>query len=354
MNTPSFTLLEIAEICDGRFVGSAEDGAHRVSRVAPIQTAEADSVTWLVSSKHRNWLKDCNAGAVIGDAGTVAHHPRGIVCNDPELALAKLLKVLRVSPSAPEPGIHPSAFVDPSAVLGKDVAIGPGCVVKSDASIGDGSILHAGVTIGAQTQVGCRNIFYDGVIILDRIEIGNDVIIHAGAVIGTDGFGYVFRDGRHIKLEHLGTVVIEDEVEIGANSCIDRGKVGATRIGRGVKIDNLVMVAHNVQIGPLSILAAQVGVAGSTVLGQGVMLAGQSGVTDNVVVGDGARVGGGGGVAGNLKPGADVWGTPARDHREYLRELVKLKSLDKMKQRIADLEARLAEIEQLTNENAEG
>ncbi|WP_296809943.1 UDP-3-O-(3-hydroxymyristoyl)glucosamine N-acyltransferase [Thiocapsa sp.] len=255
------------------------------------------------------------------------------------------------APATESQGIHPSASVHPTADLGKDVELGPGVVVDADARIGSGSRIGAGSYLGTGVQVGTDCAIGVNVSILRDSTLGDRCVLHPGVRIGGDGFGFRWDGTAHRKIPQLGRVVIEDDVEIGCNSCVDRATLGMTRIGRGTKIDNLVQVAHNVDIGPHSILVSQSGVAGSSKLGQGVVVAGQVAISDHVTVGDGARIGGQAGVVKDVPAGVAVFGTPARPVKQALREsaaLIRLpallKQVERQQQTIDRLERCLADL----------
>jgi len=235
-------------------------------------------------------------------------------------------------------GVHPTAVVAPDAQMGQKVAVGPHAVVEAGVVVGDRTTILAGVTVGPRVRIGADCLFYPAVTIYPDTVLGDRVVVHSGTVIGSDGFGYATEDGTHLKIPHIGRVVIEDDVEIGANVTVDRATLGETRIGRGTKIDNLVQIAHNVSIGEHAILIAQVGISGSVTIGAGAILAGQSGATDHVTIGAGARVIGQSGVSKDIPPGATVSGTFARDHREELR-------IQAMVRRLPELLARLEALE---------
>ncbi|MCC7351989.1 MAG: UDP-3-O-(3-hydroxymyristoyl)glucosamine N-acyltransferase [Phycisphaerales bacterium] len=250
-----------------------------------------------------------------------------LVVEDADLAMAQVLERFAPPVPRPAPGVDRSARIDPSAVLGNDIAIGPNVVVGAGSRLGDGCILHAGVYIGQDVMLGDGCEFFPGVIVRERITIGNRVIIHAGSVLGTDGFGYRWDGHRHVKIPQIGTIIIEDEVEIGSCVCIDRAKFSTTRIGFGTKIDNLVQIGHNVVVGPHCIIVGQAGLAGSAKLGTGVVLGGQTAVRDHVTIGDAAMAAACAAIADDVEPKAVVSGMPALPHRQSLREQAALRRL---------------------------
>jgi UDP-3-O-[3-hydroxymyristoyl] glucosamine N-acyltransferase len=275
----------------------------------------------------RTVLRVANAYLAFAKLSTVFHPPAGAI---PGIA--------------PEAVVHPSARVHPTAQVMPLVSIGPG------AEIGARTILHPGAQIAEGVRIGDDCVVYANVAIRERCVVGHRVILQPGCVIGSDGFGFAFdpegegKGPRHYKVPQSGTVVVEDDVEIGANTCIDRATLGVTRIGRGVKIDNLVQVAHNVDVGPLSLLVAQVGIAGSTKLGMGVVLAGQVGVVGHAEIGDGARIGAQSGVIGDVPAGEQLAGTPARPIAEWLKGQAGLPHLADMRR---ELRALRREVERL-------
>ncbi len=330
----SFPLAEIAKWVGGVVRG---DAARRISGVSGIQEADETRITWIAHDKYASLLRASRAGAVVvGEQFGETPMPAILVAN-PTLAMATILE--RFAPPVPRPaeGVHPAAYVAPTARLGRDVAIGPNAVVADGARIGDRTVLHAGSFVGADTVIGRDCELWPGVVVRERCVIGNQVTIHPNTTIGADGFGYVFADGRHVKIPQVGTVEIEDEVEIGANCAVDRAKFGVTRIGCGTKIDNLVQVAHNVQIGPHCLIVAQCGIAGSARLGRGVVLGGQVGVRDHIVLHDGAQSAACACISKDVPSGTTVIGVPAVEQEQFIRERAKLRRLPQLAEQVKEL-----------------
>jgi UDP-3-O-[3-hydroxymyristoyl] glucosamine N-acyltransferase len=250
------------------------------------------------------------------------------------------------SPPVPRPpvGRHHTAIVAPSSSVGEGVRIGPNVVIGDDARIGKNCVFHAGVYIGSDVTIGDDCEFFPNVVVRERITIGSRVIIHAGAILGSDGFGYRWNGKQHVKIPQVGTIIIEDDVEIGSAVCVDRAKMGTTRVGKGTKIDNLAQVAHNVNIGPHCIITGQVGLAGSVTLGAGVVLGGQCAVRDHVKLGDAAAVAACSGVAEDVDPKTMVSGLPALPHRQTLREQAALRRLPDLVVQVRKLQEQLDEL----------
>jgi len=340
-----FSVRELAEAIGGRIASPSEVADRVIRSVAGLQEAGPEAISWVSSEKHARFLPACRAAAIVGTDKLLGAHPNGILVADPERAIGLILERFHIRMEPPPPGIHPTAVVDPSAIIARSARIGAHCVVKAAASIGENTIIHEGVSVGRAVRIGGDCQIFPRCVIYDRCSLGDRVILHAGVVVGADGFGYIFREGRHIRLPHIGTVEIEDDVEIGPNTVVDRGKVGATRIGRGSKIDALVMIAHNVQIGPLCILVAQCGISGSVRLGTGVILAGQAGLSDGLTLADGVKVAAQTGVMSDVEAGKIIHGTPAQEAGEYFRCVARFRKLPQLFEEFAELSRRVEKLE---------
>jgi UDP-3-O-[3-hydroxymyristoyl] glucosamine N-acyltransferase len=314
----TLTAAAIAKAVGGRLMGN---GSVEVSAIAPLDRAGPEDVSFFASSKYAALFAATRAGVVLvapelADAGDRV--PALIVVAKPHEALLALLPSL-YAPAPREPGVHPTATIGRGAQIGSGVTIGPFAVIGNGARIGDRTWLESHVSVGAGVEIGTDCHLRPAVTLYEGARLGNRVHLHAGVRIASDGFGYVFRNGAHEKIPHVGRCLIEDDVEIGANTTIDRGSIDDTVIGAGTKIDNLVHVGHNVRIGRLCLLMAQVGIAGSTRIGDGVIFAGQAGIGGHINIGDGARIAGQAGVFGDVPAGESWSGYPARPHKESLR-----------------------------------
>jgi UDP-3-O-[3-hydroxymyristoyl] glucosamine N-acyltransferase len=308
----------IARLVGGELRG---DAGVRVSSVAPLDRAGASDLTFLATARYAPLFARTQAGAALvspelaDERGDVRAR---IVVARPHEAMLRVLPELYVSPPR-RPGVHASAVIGRGASVGRGASIGAHVVIGSGVTIGDRVTIDAGCVIGEGVHIGDDSQLFANVTVYPRAQVGCRVLIHAGARIGSDGFGYVFHDGAHQKIPHVGRCMIGDDVEIGANTTIDRGSIDDTVIGPGTKIDNLVQVGHNVRIGALCLIMAQVGIAGSTHVEDGVILAGQVGLSGHLTVGKGARIGARAGVFGDV-PAGETWsGYPARPHKEALR-----------------------------------
>ncbi len=336
------TAQEIAEKIGGRVVG---DGSVEITGMAGLEDAGAGDITFLSSGRYVSKARDSRAAAVVADEKSdISVSCTVIRVPDPDRGFA-LVAGLLFPEEEFEPGVHATAIISEDVCLGAGVSIGPYCVIGRGCLIGEGTVIEAGSYVGCQSRLGesCR--IHPGVGIREKVEIGDRAIIHCGAVIGSDGFGYYREDGKWSKIPQVGKVQIGDDVEIGANVTIDRARVGATRIGNGVKIDNIVQIAHNVKIGDNTAMAALVGISGSAALGSNVQLAGQSGVAGHLKVGDNSVVFGKAGVTKDVPDGSFVSGFPAEDHRKQMKLQGEYRRLLKRRDRIRCLEERVKELE---------
>jgi UDP-3-O-[3-hydroxymyristoyl] glucosamine N-acyltransferase len=336
------TVAELAERLGCRLEG---DGSLEIRRVAAIEQAGEGDVTFFANPKYASALRRTRASAVIlGDDAPAA--PCAMLRTSyPYLAFANALTFF-VSSAHPAPGVDQLSAVAPDSILGEHVSIGPFAAIGHGARIGNRTVIYPNVCIGDGTIVGDDCVIHSHVAVRERIVIGNRVIIQNGAVIGGDGYGFVRRpDGTHQKIPQTSSVVIEDDVEIGANATIDRPAVGETRISAGAKIDNLVQIGHGVTVGKNALLAAQVGIAGSTVVGENVVLGGQVGVAGHVTIGKGASAVGQSGITNSVPEGAFVSGYPAIDNREWLKSSAIFRKLPALRKKIAELEQRILELE---------
>jgi UDP-3-O-[3-hydroxymyristoyl] glucosamine N-acyltransferase len=330
------TAAAIAEAVGGRVVG---DPLVSVSGIASLDRASSTDLSFLGLAKYAPLFRESLAGVVLVSPeleetpGTVRAR---IVVEKPQEALLSLLPRFHRLPPA-VPGVHATAVIGRGVQLGQLVSVGPYAVIGDGARIGDSTVIGPHCVIGAGVEVGARVHLYPSVTLYSGTRIGDRVAIHAGARIGSDGFGYVQRDGQHLKIPHVGRCVIEDDVEIGANTTIDRGSIDDTVIGAGTKIDNLVQIAHNVRIGRVCLIMAQVGIAGSVRVEDGCMLLGQVGVSGHHTIGAGARLAAQAGVFGDIPPGETWSGYPARPHKEALRAQAALFKLPALLRRIERL-----------------
>ncbi len=331
------TLIRVAELVDGRLEG---DGTVLVEGVAPLDEAGPSHMGFLAIKRYARLLGTCQAGSFLVSADMEALLPAGsprVVVAEPYPALRSLLAHFYPERAAPAE-IHPTAAIGRGVRIGEGVRIEPYAVIEDDVSIGDGSRIGAHCVVGARTTVGARCRLHPHVVVYHESVIGSDVILHAGARVGSDGFGYTLVDGSHRKMPQVGRAVIENGVEIGANATVDRGSLGDTVVGQGVKIDNLVQVAHNVKVGAASLLAALVGIAGSTRIGKGVWMGGRVSATNHLEIGDGARVTFGSTLMRDVAAGETMSGYPARPHREQMHKQAHLGRLPKLLDRVERLE----------------
>jgi len=336
------TLKEVVEIIGGEIVGNPDVV---ITGVCGIKEAKPGDLTFIANPKYLCLMNHTQASAII-TYKEVKDAPKPIIrTENPSLAFAKMVSLSAPNEVKRLQGIHPSAVLGNNVELGEDVAIQAYVVIEDDVKIGNGTIIYAGVYIGHHTKIGSDTIIYPNVSIRERITIGSRVIIHSGSVIGSDGFGFATVKGIHQKIPQIGTVVIEDDVEIGSNVTIDRARFDKTVIKQGTKIDNLVQIAHNVVVGENSIIVAQVGISGSTNIGKDVTLAGQAGIAGHITIGDNAIVAAKAGVTKNVAPNSCVSGYPAKPHSLAKRINACIQRLPKLFKTIVSLEKRIEELE---------
>ena len=338
---PTKTLKELADFLGGAVQG---DENHQITGLAPLETAGPDKISFLANPKYAPKVAETRAGAVLMAPGNESHGRNIIEVADPYLSFAKLLTLFYVQPH-PVLGIMPEASLGSNVTLGDGVSIYPGAVVGSNVIIGDRCVIHPGAVIYSGATIGNDTLIHANAVIRERCRIGNRCVIQPGAVIGSDGFGYA-PDGRgYYRIPQIGIVILEDDVEIGANTCIDRAAIETTLIKKGTKLDNLVQVAHNCQIGENCMIVSQVGISGSTKIGNHVTLAGQVGVAGHLSIGDNVMVGAQSGVPSTLPPNAGYSGTPAIPHKEWLRSMAVIPRLPELKKTVTALEKRIAQLE---------
>jgi UDP-3-O-[3-hydroxymyristoyl] glucosamine N-acyltransferase len=332
-------LIRLAEQVEGELTG---DGSLEIRSVASLSDAGREDLSFLTDLRYVSLLSTSSAGAIlVGRDFEGASNATLVVVDDVSEALEKVLELFAPEEERPRPGVDATVMVSETARLGKDVAIGPYVQIGAGVEIAEGSVIGPGCVIGRNVRIGQNCRLIANVVIQQGCLLGDRVVINANTTIGADGFGYRLVQGRHRKITHIGTVQIQDDVEIGANTCIDRAKMGKTLIGRGTKIDNLVQIAHNVQVGEHCILAGQSGFGGSAQLGSYVVLGAQSGVADHIKVGDGVMAGGRAGITKHTPAGQTVAGFPAREFHQYFRDLAQIKKIGKLEKELKQLKEQL-------------
>jgi len=340
----SVSAKQLAELVGGKLLG---DETKMVSGVSSLKDATPDQVSFVGNKKYQSQLETTKAQVVLVCEDLEDEPLNGrtfIVCESVDLAFSKVIMVF--APEAPKypAGVHPSAVIASSAVIGANVHVGPCAVIAEQVVIGDNTVIGAGSYVGQESKIGANCFISPNVTVMHRCYIGNRVILHPGVVVGGDGFGFVPGPRGIIKIPQIGIVQIDDDVEIGANTTLDRARFGKTWIKQGVKIDNQVMIAHNVVVGEWSILVAQCGIAGSAELGRGVTLAAKSGVNGHITLGDGVQVAGTSGVVKSLPAGAIALGTPAESQREFMTRWTLPKKVEKLTKKIEELENELKKL----------
>jgi UDP-3-O-[3-hydroxymyristoyl] glucosamine N-acyltransferase len=338
------SLKELADLVGGELAGSPE---LQILGAADIADAEDGDIVFAETPKLLDEAVRSKASAIIAFLGARDSGKAMVTVENPRYAFAQVLSSF--SPvEKRETGIHPTSIISPDAVIGENVSIGANVHVGQNTIIGRNVCIYPLVYIGDNVRLGDDCVLYPSVTILHDVTAGDRVVVHSGTVIGSDGFGYTKVGREHCKIPQIGSVVIGDDVEIGANVTIDKARTGKTEIGRGTKIDNLVHIAHNVMIGEDCILIAQVGISGSVRIGDRVILAGQAGVKDHLSVGDDAIVCARAGIIGNIQPGEFVSGYPARDHREQMRVQAAQQKLPALLRTIKEMEKRIKDLEDRT------
>ncbi len=345
-----FTIHELAEQLGAALVGAPAGRESRIDGIMPIEAAGQSDVTFVTDAKHQAALAKSRAAAVIVAKPIDGLPMPQLQVKDVNAALIATLTVFAPKLKPASEGVDASARIGSGVQLGSGVSVGPFVVIDDGVQIGANTTIAPGCQIGQNTRIGSDCRLDANVVVYHSCVLGNHVIIQANSTIGSVGFGYAFIDGAHRLIPHNGGVILEDFVEIGANSCVDRAKFGNTIVGAGTKIDNLVQVAHNVVIGKCCLIAAQAGVAGSSRLGDGVVLAGQVGLADNIEIGAGTMIGAQAGVMSNVGPGEKLAWTPALDVREAVRVVAHVLRLPKLSQELKRLTAKVDKLEASEND----
>ncbi len=334
----TFGLGELAERVGARVVG---DAARRVRGIATLARAEAEDLSFFTNPRYRQQAGASRAGALLVPAGSELAGRDLLVHDQPYYALALLLDLLHPRPT-PAPGVHATAVVGSGCAVDPTATVGALAVLGDRVTVGAGAVIAPLAVVGSDAVVGAGSVIHSHAVLYEGTWVGERCVVHSGVVVGSDGFGFATHRGRHVKVPQVGRVVIEDEVEIGANTTIDRAMLDETRIGAGSKIDNLVQVGHNVRLGKGCLLVAQVGISGSTVLGDYVVIGGQSGASGHLTLGDGVRVAAKSAVFKDAAAGEQLAGIPAVAAGRWRRQQATLGKLDELRRRVAALEKRLS------------
>ncbi|MDD3004147.1 UDP-3-O-(3-hydroxymyristoyl)glucosamine N-acyltransferase [Flavobacterium sp.] len=330
MSVKSYSLEEINQIIDGSIIGST---THHIVAPQQLEYANVNEITFIGNKKYENlWGQSKASIAIVNqDIGIEPGDNRAFIkVNNADLALCKILEVFAGNPPVFNPKIHPSAVIDATAIIEENAEIGANVYIGPHVKIGKNTRIYANVSIFDESSVGDRSTIWSGTVIRERCHLGTDCIIHPNATIGADGFGFRPCPEKGLaKIPQIGNVIIGNHVEIGANTCVDRGKFSSTLIGDGCKIDNLVQIGHNSKLGKFCIMAGNSGLAGSVTLGNGVIIGGSASIKDHVTIGDGATIGAGSGVTGDVEPGKTMLGYPAVEARDALKQWAILKRLVK-------------------------
>lgn len=340
-----YTIEKLSKVCQATIVGGNPEEV--ITSVASITHAKPHQITQFTDKRYVKYLAACEGSAcVVGESMPIPEVPPTmslLVCNDPEIAFIDIAQLLHPPKARPQ-GIDLDARISAGVEVGNNVSVGPFAVIEEGSSIGDNTDIRSGVCIGRNVTIGENCTIYPYVVLYDDVKIGDNVIVHSGAIIGAEGFGYKRRDDRLIKMPQIGAVVIEDHVEIGANTCVDRGAYGDTYISAGTKIDNLVQIGHNDRIGKNVIICGQAGISGSCTIGDNATLAGNAGVADHVNIGNNAIVLARSGVSNDVEANHIVFGTPAKDRKLAWREISSLSKIPDLMKRITMIEETLAQL----------
>lgn len=347
--TRSRTVTELADYLGGVVRG---DGAALISGLGALETAGPGELTFLANPRYAAKVAETSAGAVLMAPGGERYGRTAIEVANPYLCFAKLLTLFYTTPHVPL-GVLPAAIVSETATIGEGASIYPGACIGRNVAVGCRTTVHSGAVIYDNAIIGDDCTIHANAVVRERCRIGNRCIVQPGAVIGSDGFGYAPDGSGYYRIPQIGIVVLEDDVEIGANTCIDRAAIDTTRISRGTKLDNLVQIAHNCQIGEDCMIVSQVGISGSTKIGKHVTLAGQVGVAGHLTIGDNVLVGGQSGVPSSLPANAAYSGTPAMPHKEWLKSAMIVPRLPELKKTVSALEKRVAELETAFKQNSQ-
>jgi len=332
-------LREIASLLNGVVIGPPQADETEITGVSGLKDAQEGDITFISKDSYRKYLERCRASCVMVREPIEGLDMAQLKVPNPHFAFAKLLEHFYIKPLKPM-GVSKDAIVSDKAKIGKDVSIFTFSYISDGVSINDRTVIYPYVFVGNNTSIGKDCVIYPNVVLRENVKIGDRVIIHSGSVIGSDGFGYVFEEGRYYKIPQVGGVIIEDDVEIGSNVSVDRATTGNTIIGEGTKIDNLVQIAHNVIIGKNSIIIAQVGIGGSTEIGDFVTLAGQVGVSDHATIESETMIGAQSGIMGDIKKGV-YSGSPIMPHREWLKAHAIFAKLPELYKKVKELEKKI-------------
>jgi len=339
------TIAQLAKRLEAELAGKVDGISRRISAVGPVETADEGEVTFVSDEKHKAALEGSHASAVIVSKQLDGLDKPQLVVKNVDTALIKALNIFAPELKAVTAGIDPTAKLAHNVKIAEGVSVGACVVIDDGVEIGQNSVIGSGCKIGENSKLGKNCRLDSNVVIYHNCRLGNNVVIQANSTIGSTGFGYSFIEGAHRLIPHNGGVVIEDFVEIGANCCIDRAKFGNTIIGAGTKIDNLVQIAHNVEIGKCCLIVAQAGISGSCKLGDGVVLGGQVGLADNIEIGDGTMIGAQSGISHSVAAGQQLMGSPALEKREAFRIFGLWRRLPKMAEQLKQLHKRVERLE---------